>query len=254
VSAIQKARRLCVEILVAFQFLTRIPMPPTAFEADSLSRSVKFFPLVGLVVGSGAVLLQRLLMPHLGRPVIALIVLAYLVLITGCLHEDGLADTADAFGAGRTKEQVLLILKDSRVGSYGATALALSLLARYLLLASLPVEHFAAYVISAHVLCRWTSLPLSYFLPPSREEDGQGARIAKLTPLSSLVFGSFFSVVVVILALRWTAVAPLLVAILAVVLSAWFYSRKIGGVTGDCFGATNQLTEIAVYFCGVWVV
>jgi adenosylcobinamide-GDP ribazoletransferase len=229
-------------------------MPPTAFEADSLSRSVKFFPLVGLVVGSGAVLLQRLLMPHVGRPVIALIVLAYLVLITGCLHEDGLADTADAFGAGRTKEQVLLILKDSRVGSYGATALALSLMARYLLLASLPVEHFAAYVISAHVLCRWTSLPLSYFLPPAREEDGQGARIAKLTPLSSLVFGSFFSVVVVILALRWTAVAPLLVAIFAVVLSAWFYSSKIGGVTGDCFGATNQLTEIAVYFCGVWAV
>ncbi len=229
-------------------------MPPTVFEADSLSRSVKFFPLVGLVVGSGAVLLQRLLMPHLGRPVIALIVLAYLVLITGCLHEDGLADTADAFGAGWNKEQVLLILKDSRIGSYGATALALSLLARYLLLAWLPVEHFAAYVISAHVLCRWSSLPLSYFLPPAREEDGQGARIAKLTPLSSLVFGSLFSVVVVILALRWTAVAPLLVAILAVVLSAWLYSRKIGGVTGDCFGATNQLTEIAVYFCGVWIV
>ena len=169
-------------------------MPSTAFEADSLSRSVKFFPLVGLVVGSGAVLLQRLLMPHLGRPVIALIVLTYLVLITGCLHEDGLADTADAFGAGWTKDQVLLILKDSRIGSYGATALALSLLARYLLLASLPVEHFAAYVISAHVLCRWSSLPLSYFLPPAREEDGQGARIAKLTSLSSLVFGSFFSV------------------------------------------------------------
>ncbi len=229
-------------------------MPSTAFEADSLSRSVKFFPLVGLVVGSGAVLLQKLLMPHLGRPVIALIVLTYLVLITGCLHEDGLADTADAFGAGRTKDQVLLILKDSRVGSYGATALALSLLARYLLLASLPVEHFAAYVISAHVLCRWSSLPLSYLLPPARKEDGQGARIAQLTTLSSLVFGSFFGILVVAFALRWSAAAPLLVAILAVALSAWLYSRKIGGVTGDCFGATNQLTEIAVYLCGVWTV
>jgi len=254
VSAIQQVRRLWVEIVVAFQFLTRIPMPSTAFEADSLSRAIKFFPLIGLVVGSGAVLLQRLLMPHLGRPLIALIVLTYLVLITGCLHEDGLGDTADAFGAGWTKDQVLLILKDSRIGSYGATALALSLLARYLLLASLPVEHFDAYVIASHVLCRWSSLPLSYFLPPAREEDGQGARIAKLTSWSSLVFGSFFSVAVVVLALRWSAVAPLLVAILAVALSAWLYSRKIGGVTGDCFGATNQLTEIAVYFCGVWTV
>ena len=78
--------------------------------------------------------------------------LLYLVLITGCLHEDGLADTADGFGGGWTKDQILLILKDSRIGSYGATALVLSLLARYLLLASLPLEHFAAYVISAHVL------------------------------------------------------------------------------------------------------
>jgi adenosylcobinamide-GDP ribazoletransferase len=127
-------------------------------------------------------------------------------------------------------------------------------LARYLLLASLPMEHFAAYVISAHVLCRWSSLPLSYFLPPAREQDGQGARIAKLTSLPSLVFGSTFSFAVVAFALRWSAVAPLLLAVLAIALSGWLYSRKIGGVTGDCFGATNQLTEIAVYFCGVWIV
>jgi adenosylcobinamide-GDP ribazoletransferase len=178
--------------------------------------------------------------------------LPYLVLITGCLHEAGLAATADGFGGGRTKDQILAILKDSRIGSYGATALVLSLLARYLLLASLPVEHFAAYVISSHVLCRWSSLPLSYFLPPAREQDGQGARIAKLTSLASLIFGSVFSFAVVAFALRWSAAAPVVAAILTVALSAWLYVRELGGVTGDCFGATNQLTEIAVYFCGVW--
>ncbi len=253
-NAIQQIRRLSNEIVVAFQFLTRIPMPSTAFEADSLSRATKFFPLVGLVVGSGAVLLQKLLMFHMGRPLVTLIVLIYLVLITGCLHEDGLADTADGFGGGRTKDQILAILKDSRIGSYGATALVLSLLARYLLLASLPLEHFAAYVISSHVLCRWSSMPLSYFLPPAREEDGQGARIAKLTSLATLTFGSIFSFAVVAFALRWSAVAPVLIAIFTFAVSGWFYARKIGGVTGDCFGATNQLTEIAVYFCGVWTV
>jgi adenosylcobinamide-GDP ribazoletransferase len=180
--------------------------------------------------------------------------LLYLVLITGCLHEDGLADTADGFGGGRTKDQILAILRDSRIGSYGATALVLSLLMRYLLLASLPLEHFAAYVISSHVLCRWSSLPLSYFLTPAREQDGQGARIARLTSLASLVSGSVFSFAVVAFALQWSALAPALSAILTVLLSGWFYVRKIGGVTGDCFGATNQLTEIAVYFCGVWTV
>jgi adenosylcobinamide-GDP ribazoletransferase len=251
---LRQIRRLGEELIVAFQFLTRIPTPAIPFEADALSRSVKFFPAVGLVVGSGAVLLQKGLMLHLSRPLAASIVLIYLVLITGGLHEDGLADTADGFGGGWKKERILTILRDSRIGSYGAIALVLSLLARCLLLSSLPMEHFAGYVISAHVLCRWTSLPLSYFLPPAREQEGQGARIARMTSLYSLVFGSVVSVAVVILILHWSAIAPLLVTLLAVTLSGWFYRRKIGGVTGDCFGATNQLAEVAVYFCGVWTI
>jgi adenosylcobinamide-GDP ribazoletransferase len=238
-------------MLVAFQFLTRIPSPPIAYEADSLARAIKFFPLVGLVIGSGAALLNRLLIAHMNRSLVALVLLTYFVLITGCLHEDGLADAADGFGGGWNREQILIILKDSRIGSYGAIALFISLLARYLLLAALPLEHFAAYVISAHVLCRWSSLPLSYFLSAATEH-GQGARIAHLTSLSSLMAGSIFSFGVVIFALHWGAVTPILVALLAVILSGRFYYAKIGGVTGDCFGATNQLAELAVYFCGEW--
>jgi adenosylcobinamide-GDP ribazoletransferase len=245
-------RRWCQELQVAFQFLTRIPLPSTVFDSEALARAIKFFPLVGLVVGSGAVLLQRLLVHHLSRPLIAFVLLTYLVLVTGCLHEDGLADVADGFGGGWSKAQILVILRDSRIGSYGAVALALSLLARYLLLATLPMEHFAAYVISAHVLCRWTSLPLSYFLPPAREGDGLGAQVARLTTLSSLIAGTIFSLAVVGFALRWAAVIPVTGAVLIVILSGQFYSKKIGGVTGDCFGATNQLAEIAIYFCGVW--
>src|SRR5207302_7966886 len=143
----RQIRGLGNEIAVAFQFLTRIPMPSIVFEADSLSRATKFFPLVGLVVGFGAAALRKLLGFHLNRSLVALVVLIYLVLITGCLHEDGLADSADGFGGGRTRQQILAIFRDSRIGSYGATALVLSLLWRYLLLASLPLEHFAAYVI-----------------------------------------------------------------------------------------------------------
>jgi adenosylcobinamide-GDP ribazoletransferase len=240
-------------VATAFQFLTRIPTPQMKFETDSLSRAAKFFPLVGLAVGGGAVLLQRALLFHLNRPLIALVLLAYLLLITGCLHEDGLADAADGFGGGWSKDQILAILKDSRIGSYGAAALVMSLLARYLLLASLPLEHFAAYVLSAHVLCRWSTLPLSYFFSPAREQEGQGARIAKLTSLGTLIFGSVFSFAIVVFALRWHSVAPLIAALVTVALSGWFYWRRISGVTGDCFGATNQLTEIAVYFCGVWI-
>jgi adenosylcobinamide-GDP ribazoletransferase len=252
-NALKDIRRTGVDVIVAFQFLTRIPMPSVAFEADSLSRATKFFPIVGLVIGSGAVLLQRLLLPHMNRPLAALVLLVYLVLITGCLHEDGLADTVDGFGGGRSRDQILLILRDSRIGSYGATALVISLLARYLLLVSLPLQHFAAYAISAQVLCRWNAIPLSYFLPAAREQDGQGARIANLTSMSSLIVGTIFTAAIVIFGLRWSAIAPILATILVTLFSGWFYFRKIHGVTGDCFGATNQLTEIAVYFCGVWI-
>jgi adenosylcobinamide-GDP ribazoletransferase len=246
-----RAPRFAVDIAVAFQFLTRLPVPPVAFAPDGLARAVKFFPLVGLVIGSGAALVGKVLAPHFGRPVTALAVLLYLVLITGCLHEDALADLADSLG-GWTQEQRLAILHDSHLGSYGGTALVLSLLSRAALLAGLPLAHFVAYMVSAHVLCRWSMLPLSYYLPPAREREGQGARIAGLTSAATLFAGSLFTIVTVVVALRKAAIAPLLCAMVIPLVSSFFYMRKLGGVTGDCFGATNQLTEIAVYLCGVW--
>jgi adenosylcobinamide-GDP ribazoletransferase len=120
------------------------------------------------------------------------------------------------------------------------------------LLAGLPLAQFTAYMVSAHVLCRWSMLPLSYYLPPAREREGQGARIAGLTSAATLAAGSLFTIVTVVVALRKAAIAPLLCAMVIPLVSSFFYMRKLGGVTGDCFGATNQLTEIAVYLCGVW--
>jgi adenosylcobinamide-GDP ribazoletransferase len=245
------APRWAVDIAVAFQFLTRLPIPQAPFAPDGLARAVKFFPLVGLVIGAGAALLQKVLSPHLGRPASALAVLLYLVLITGCLHEDGLADVADSLG-GWNPEQRLAILHDSRIGSFGAAALVLSLLSRGVLIAGLPLEHFTAYLVSAHVLCRWSTLPLSYYLPPARDSKGQGARIARLTSAGSLIAGSVFTLATVVVVLHKAAIAPVLSAIAVSLLGCIFYMRKFGGVTGDCFGATNQITEIAVYLCGVW--
>jgi adenosylcobinamide-GDP ribazoletransferase len=240
------------DLLVAFQFLTRLPISNVPYKPDSLSRSTKFFPVVGLFIGLSASLLQRLLTTHLNRALVALLVLTFLVLITGALHEDALADVADAFGGGWNREQILTILKDSRIGSYGALALIISMLARLLLLSTLPMNRFMAIVLSAHVLCRWTALPLSYFLAPARENAGQGARIAERISLASLTVGTLLSLVVVAYALQKQFWIPLLVTIVVTTLSGVYYYRRIGGVTGDCFGATNQLTEIAVYLCGVW--
>jgi adenosylcobinamide-GDP ribazoletransferase len=240
------------DFLVATQFLTRLPVPHVRFDPDSLSRAAKFFPVVGLAMGLGASALQRIAAPYLSRPLVALLVLIFLVLATGGLHEDGLSDIADGFGGGWDREQVLAILRDSRIGSYGAVALILSALARFLLLSSLPVNRFTAFVVSAHVLCRWTTLPLSYFLPPAREDDGQGARIAQKISPASLLIGTLLSFAIVFYFMRTEFWIPVLVALVITALSGLYYSRRIGGITGDCFGATNQLTELAVYFCGVW--
>ena len=240
------------DFLGAIQFLTRLPVPRVRFDPDSLARAAKFFPVVGLIIGLGASVLQRIAAPHLSHSLVALLVLTFLILITSGLHEDGLADTADGFGGGWNREQVLTILRDSRIGSFGALALVVSVLARFLLLSSLPVNRFTAFIVSAHVLCRWTTLPLSYFLAPAREGDGQGARIAQKISLASLLLGTLLSFAIVFYFLRTEFWIPVVVSLVITALSGLYYSRRIGGVTGDCFGATNQLTEIAVYFCGVW--
>lgn len=250
-------RRTRLDFLTAVQFLTRMPLPGLAYEKGSLARAVKFFPVVGALVGSTAAFFHMLLAPHLPRLIAALLVVIFLVLLTGCLHEDGLADAADGFGGGWDREQVLVILKDSRIGSYGATALMLSLMTRVFLLSCLQLDRIAAVLIAAHVLCRWTTLPLSYFLDPASNDtetsSGQGARIARVTTPTTLIVGTLFSFATVGLLLRARALPAIVGAVLISLLSGIYYRRRIGGVTGDCFGATNQIAEIAVYLTGVWI-
>jgi adenosylcobinamide-GDP ribazoletransferase len=257
VSLIPPIRRLWFDLLAAVQFLTRLRVPSRPYEQDSLARAVKFFPVVGLLIGSGSLLVYWVLAPHLPLMAVSLLVVVYLVAITGCLHEDGLADSVDGFGGGWEREKVLAIMRDSRIGTYGASALALSLLARVLLIAYLPRSEVAPYLLVAPALSRWTTLPLSFFLAPARDRiegqtDGQGARIARLTTRGTLIVGSLFTLVIAFALLHVRALAPVLVSAGVTLATGLYYNHRISGVTGDCFGATNQLAEIAVYLCGVW--
>jgi len=247
-------RQAIRDIETAFQFLTLLPLGRLPYDRDALSRSAKYFPLVGLLIGVLGSFVYLSVIRHLSAAIAALITLAFFVLATGALHEDGLADAADAFGGGWTREQILAILKDSHIGTFGTVALVVTIGLRVLLLANLPLNRFAAYVISSHVLCRWTALPLGYLLPAARESsvDSQGARIARQISSVSLAIGSLFSLIVVAYALRWAMWNPFAATLAVTFVSGLYYRRRIGGVTGDCFGATNQLAEIAVYLCGVW--
>ena len=243
--------RLLREFAAAVQFMTRIPVPAFRYEPELVLSSAKFYPIVGVVVALGAIAVQWLLRPHLPMTLTALAVVIYLVAITSGFHEDGLADVADAFGGGWTRERMLDIMHDSRIGSFGTLAIVLSVAARWGLLAAMPVGRVPWYLLAAHVLCRWTTLPLGTFMDSARS-DGLGARLAHKIPRSSAVIGSVLAFGIAGWALRWQAVAPIVAASVITLLSGLYYRSQIGGITGDCFGATNQLAEIAVYVCGVW--
>ena len=239
------------EFAAAVQFMTRIPVPAFRYEPDLVLTGAKFYPLVGAVVALGAIAVERLLRSHLPTYLTALAVLVYLVAITGGFHEDGLADTVDALGGGWTRARKLEIMHDSRIGSFGTLAIVLSLGARWGLLAAMPIGRLPWYLLTAHVLCRWTTLPLGMFMSSARS-DGLGARLAHKIPLAAGIIGTVLALLIAAWALRWQAVGPIVAVSLITLLSGWYYRSQIGGITGDCFGATNQLAEIAVYLCGVW--
>jgi adenosylcobinamide-GDP ribazoletransferase len=244
--------RILQDIAAAFQFLTRLPLSRLTYRPDALSRSAKFFPLVGLALGAAVAGVYRLLSAHLPTMIVALLIVLLSTLATGGLHEDGLADVADGFGGGSNKAKILEIMKDSRVGSFGVLAIVFSVAGRVLLLASLPSSSVIQYAISAEVLCRWTVLPLGIALPGAREQASQGARIARQVSSVSLAVGTLLALAIVGYLLGLSMWIPVVAASAVTLLSGLYYKRRIGGITGDCFGATIQLTLAAVYLCGVW--
>src|SRR5215471_7499109 len=199
------------DMATAVQFLTRLPLRRLPYDSHALSRSAKYFPLVGLLMGVLGSVLYLWLVRHLPPAMAALLTLAFLVLATGGLHEDGLADVADAFGGGWNRQQILAILQDSRIGTFGTLALLVSAGLRLLLMANLPLNRFAAYVISGQVLCRWTALPLGYALPAARESlsHSQGARLARQISGASFAIATLFTLAIVVYALRRATWSPI---------------------------------------------
>ena len=241
--------------LAAIQFLTRIPVPGARLDGVTLAQAAPSFPLVGALLGLAAGGIDVLLRSHLSALAAAGGTVLFLVAITGGLHEDGLADTADGLGGARSPERALAIMRDSRIGSYGAIALSFSILVRCVLIAALPRQATFAYLIAAETLSRWSVLPLAYFLPCARGSGasaGQGARLARSLSPAALMAGTVLAVAVTIAALHSASALPWVVCLATCLVSGLYFRRRIGGVTGDCFGATIQLVAAAVYVCGAW--
>jgi adenosylcobinamide-GDP ribazoletransferase len=238
--------------LVAMQFMTRLPVSGRVRHTpDALAKSAVFFPAIGLLIGLGGAGLYLLLSPHVSRDVTVVLILVYAVAVTGGLHEDALGDAADGFGGGWEKDQVLAIMRDSRIGSFGAIAITLGLLARFVFLTNLAPGRFIGFFIAGQVLGRWTALPLAFFLPSAREnEAGQGKLIASKITAASFGAGTILAAAIVAIALKGAAAWAAGAAAVIAAASGFYFWRRIGGITGDCLGATNQLTEIAIYLMG----
>ncbi len=246
------------ELQSAILFLTRLPLPRaksaggTALPQAALGQAAWAFPLAGVLVGAAGALVYAL--AHgVGVPAwpAAALALAATMATTGALHEDGLADTADGFWGGSTREQKLDIMRDSRTGAYGVCALALSILLRASVLASLAdTALVVAALIAAHGAARAVMPAFMVLVPPARR-DGLSAAAGQPSGASAAVAA--------VLGILLTAIClgparAVLVTILLVVVGALMARlsfKQIGGQTGDTLGALEQASEIVVLLVAV---
>jgi adenosylcobinamide-GDP ribazoletransferase len=238
--------------LTAVQYFTRVPVPAwVGHSAEQLNGSARYFPAVGLCIGLYAAAVYTAA-AYVWNPVIAaLLATAATVLATGAFHEDGLADTFDALGGAMTRERALEIMKDSRIGTYGALALLLVLAIKVAALASSGLLVAVAALPAAHAVSRWLSTSLIWRSQYVRIDDSSRAKpVTQSLSTAGFVVASLWAlpalVCLGVLAPLATCVALCAAGSVRWWLGGWF-ERRLGGYTGDTLGATQQLTEAAFY-------
>jgi adenosylcobinamide-GDP ribazoletransferase len=236
------------DLKIGFIFLTRLPLiHHTAIAKGELSHALWTAPIVGAAVGlfgAGVYgLAQALHLPPL--PAAALAVAATLI-ATGGLHEDGLADVADGFGGGATRDRKLAIMRDSRIGTYGVCALILSMVLRVAALTNLgDPAVVAAVLVAAHAAAR-APIPTFMRLVPAARDDGMSADAGR-PPAVSAMAAAILGLIALVLGLGFAAgVVAAVVLCAGFGVTAWLCSRQIGGQTGDVLGALEQIGEIVV--------
>ena len=238
-------------LLTAFGFFTRIPIPyKFAFSQEYLNKCNRYLPLVGYVVGGISALvfyLFALIFPH---SIAVLLSMSTSILLTGAFHEDGFADVCDAFGGGWTKEKILTIMKDSRVGAYGAIGIFMLLLLKFTVLNEIPSEYIVKAIIIGHVISRlmavWTMHSLSYV---REDESSKSKPVTKALQIKDLIIAFSTALISLVLFTDYRIIFILLPAFTAKKWLEIYFRKWIGGYTGDCLGSIQQVTEVVVYLC-----
>ena len=252
----QEIVRLCTAIM----FLTRLPVGRFASgDPDVLSQSSRYFPLVGLIVG-GLLCFAYLIFAYVFPASVAIaLLLLFSVLLTGAFHEDGLADVADSAGAF-SLEKKLDIMRDSRVGTYGALALILLVLIKFVSLESLASADsraLLAAILSAYVLSRWSSVYLMARVPYARAEADNKV-VTEGVNSRRLIEATIIAALCLIVP-SWLVGAGIFITLPFVfflcLLAGSYFMSSFDGITGDCLGAFNQVVEVSVVLAlVVWFV
>jgi adenosylcobinamide-GDP ribazoletransferase len=228
-------------LLGAISFLTVIPVGGKYAPAG---RTAIFFPLIGAMLGAAGAGIYLGLGRVLPSSIAALATVGFWSAISGVLHEDGLADVADALRAGRTREKMVAILKDSRIGTYGAVAIVVSILARWQAVEHLATARVVECMIAAQAVPRASIVALAWVSRPVGTGLGQEFASTLTTPatLIAIVQGI---IAAVISGIR-PGITIILGSYLIVRAARWYFYRRLGGVNGDCLGATEQILEIFI--------
>ena len=233
--------------LGAIRFFTRLPVPGTlGQDSVALERAIRYFPAVGLIIGALAGLAFAVTTFFWPKTLAVLTAMGTAIMVTGALHEDGWSDMVDGFGGGWEKSRILAIMKDSRIGSFGALALVVLLLARFCALIELDAALIPAALVAGHTLSRYAATSLLYGLDYVRDE-GKSTPLSRRLGRGELLFGALTAGLPLLLLPPRAALLGSLFAGLATLWLARLCKRRLGGYTGDCLGATQQAAELAFY-------
>lgn len=241
-------------LLTAVQYFTRVPVPRwVGHSSTQLNGATRYFPAVGVAIGAFAATALWML-AKIFPPLLAVILsTAITVALTGAFHEDGLADTIDGLGGGYTRERALEIMKDSRIGAFGTLALILVIGTKIATLAAMPTTFAVTALLTAHPLSRWCAVLLVWRLPYVRIDDSTRAKpVVERINFSDVTIATVFGLAP-LLACGLYSIAGLISALLVLWHLAAWYTRRLGGYTGDTLGATQQLTEVVFYLASLAV-
>lgn len=229
---------------VALQFLTLFPSPRRmGRSADEAGPSAIFFPVVGFLLGLILVAVNFLLEPFASPGLTSVALVAILALLTGGLHLDGLGDTFDGLGAGGDRERMLGIMDDSHTGAFGLIAIVLLLFFKIHALESIDHERWRA-LLAAPILGRWAMVLLGYRSQAAK--PGLGSTLIDHLKTKHLAFATFITLLLVAAVLRGVGIAVMVWIAIFTLASKMYFHRRLGGVTGDTFGAVGELSETSV--------